>query len=180
MKIACPHCGRQGSLPDGTFLPNMVKCPECQSKFQPVLMGEAVMVATKVADTKECPYCSEQIQATAKKCRHCGEILDVALRATEEAKSLARDRHQPVIVNNNVSTSSSAAAAAYAGGRQRSLLRSFLRFIFVSCIVLVGGIISGLSGYTVLGGGLIVLFAFMLVIGLPIYAVRFFMRMLFG
>jgi len=27
-------------------------------------------------DTKKCPYCSEQILATAKKCKHCGEWLD--------------------------------------------------------------------------------------------------------
>lgn len=30
---------------------------------------------------KECPFCSEQILASAKKCKHCGEVLDVALRA---------------------------------------------------------------------------------------------------
>ena len=36
---------------------------------------------------KECPFCSEQIKSSAKKCKHCGEILDVALRATEESKN---------------------------------------------------------------------------------------------
>lgn len=27
-------------------------------------------------DTKDCPICAETIQATATKCRHCGELLD--------------------------------------------------------------------------------------------------------
>ena len=26
-------------------------------------------------DTKRCPYCGEEILATAKKCKHCGEWL---------------------------------------------------------------------------------------------------------
>lgn len=30
--------------------------------------------------TKECPFCGEQVLTVAKKCKHCGEILDVALR----------------------------------------------------------------------------------------------------
>ncbi len=29
---------------------------------------------------KACPYCAEQILDDAKKCKHCGEILDPALR----------------------------------------------------------------------------------------------------
>ena len=27
------------------------------------------------ADTKECPFCSEEIKTTARKCKHCGEWL---------------------------------------------------------------------------------------------------------
>ena len=36
--------------------------------------------------TKRCDFCGEEILAVAKKCKHCGEILDVVLRANEEIK----------------------------------------------------------------------------------------------
>ncbi|WKS80412.1 zinc ribbon domain-containing protein [Edwardsiella tarda] len=45
-----------------------------------------------------CPYCDELISKNAKKCRHCGEILDPQLR---EIEMLKRDKNQNVIVSNN-------------------------------------------------------------------------------
>ena len=39
-------------------------------------------IAVKDEDSEQdCPYCSEKILLTAKKCKHCGEFLDQALRA---------------------------------------------------------------------------------------------------
>lgn len=46
---------------------------------------------------KECPFCAENINAKAKKCKHCGEILDIVLRVAEEAKS--SNNNQNVSVN---------------------------------------------------------------------------------
>lgn len=46
----------------------------------PAIGGEQALAATQ-----ECPFCCEQIPARAKKCRHCGETVDVALRKAEEA-----------------------------------------------------------------------------------------------
>jgi len=39
---------------------------------------------------KPCPFCAEPVRPEAKKCRHCGETLDPALRAAEEARRDAK------------------------------------------------------------------------------------------
>jgi|GEM_PF-6235193 len=33
-------------------------------------------------DEIECPYCAEKIKAEAKKCKHCGEFIDLQMRET--------------------------------------------------------------------------------------------------
>jgi hypothetical protein len=44
-----------------------------------------------VPSYKRCPFCAEAILLEAKKCKHCGETLDAALRAAEEAaRAVAR------------------------------------------------------------------------------------------
>lgn len=48
--------------------------------------------------TKYCPYCGEEIMATAKKCKHCNEFLDPELR------SISQQQMSNIV--NNVSVSS--------------------------------------------------------------------------
>lgn len=52
-------------------------------------------------DEVKCPYCAENIKAKAKKCKHCGEILDSQLR---ELSFLRKQQASRLIVNNNIGT----------------------------------------------------------------------------
>ena len=38
-------------------------------------------------ELKECHFCAEKIKVNAKKCKHCGETIDILLRVAEEAKN---------------------------------------------------------------------------------------------
>lgn len=51
---------------------------------------------------KECPFCGEDVRAKARVCKHCGETLDVALRAAEEAKRDSRRGRDRVNVRRTV------------------------------------------------------------------------------
>jgi TM2 domain-containing membrane protein YozV len=67
-----------------------------------VAVEDAGVIGTPV-QTVECPFCAEQINARAKKCRQCGETVDVTLRSAEEALR-ASDRQAGVVINNSIST----------------------------------------------------------------------------
>ena len=69
------------------------------------------------SDRTRCPMCDEDISARAKKCRHCGETLDVSLRIAEEARRAAGRQGAPFMAGPG-------AAVPYT--RTKSKLAAFL------------------------------------------------------
>ncbi len=105
--------------------------------------------------TKNCPFCGEAVKLDAKKCKHCGEIIDVVMREMQSMKESMKDARNassgPNIVvtatgggggSSSSSSSSSASAAASAGpvvGIKPE--GSILWLIFWSCFYIVPGLI---------------------------------------
>ena len=67
MKTECPHCGQHYEVEEN-FAGQNVECSQC---------GKAFTVSAP-EKTRRCPMCGEEILAVAKKCKHCGELLDDA------------------------------------------------------------------------------------------------------
>lgn len=47
---------------------------------------------------KKCPFCAEEIQDEAIKCKHCGEFLDEAIRSSSGEKEIQWYFRKPFIV----------------------------------------------------------------------------------
>ena len=109
MDIVCQNCNTKHHLSEDK-IPLETKVGKCRKCKSPItVLGKnspknlvvidvkpSKLVTTKKysskiipseEDTKRCDFCGEKILAIAKKCKHCGEILDVTLRAVEEAKT---------------------------------------------------------------------------------------------
>ena len=96
----CPKCGtffcvpttpgQAASAPLPASLPEVAAPPP--ALVQAALLAEdvpEVLPSRRAVDYKDCPFCGEEVLATAKKCKHCGETLDVALRSAHEAMRIA-------------------------------------------------------------------------------------------
>src|SRR5262245_61304279 len=108
-RVTCPHCSAPGTVPE-TARGRKVRCASCGTKFTapPADQPPGTIMATPLAtwlpaalaeaaprsappspppagahppsSSVPCPFCGEQVLPAAKKCKHCHEVLDVALR----------------------------------------------------------------------------------------------------
>lgn len=81
----------------------------------------------------ECPFCDELVSVKARKCRHCGETIDIAMRKAEEA--MRHSERSPTVFMN--AGGGAAAATASTDGLQ---LRPFQHFWHIILSVLTAGI----------------------------------------
>ncbi len=87
-KFNCPHCNQElEALED--MLGQTIACPSCEKNI--ILAAPAPdfppAIPPVMSGSMPCPYCGEDVLVQAKKCKHCGEFLDDALRkkADEQA-----------------------------------------------------------------------------------------------
>jgi uncharacterized membrane protein YccF (DUF307 family) len=87
-KVKCPKCAGIVTVPD-------VAAP-VTSAYLPMPLPAAPPAGEAF---KSCPFCSEKILVDARKCKHCGEMLDPLLRTTEEARRSAQHSVPVVMVH---------------------------------------------------------------------------------
>ncbi len=92
IKFICPHCKQSLEAPPD-MLGQLIDCPSCSQSIE-VQMAKPPLSTPPPPQklTRACPFCSEEILMTARKCKHCGEILDESLR---EQRSTAPSDHSP-------------------------------------------------------------------------------------
>ncbi|HKS16775.1 MAG TPA: hypothetical protein VJU16_05645 [Planctomycetota bacterium] len=90
VRFLCPTCAYDAPVPD-EYKGAALKCPQCAASSIAGSDGEA--------PTRPCPFCAEPVRAGARKCRHCGEILDRNLAIAKQQDRLREiERRQAVLL----------------------------------------------------------------------------------
>ena len=76
MKISCPHCGQSYDI-DRTSIGKEADCTSCGNHF---VIQATVSKPKKSVELSHCPYCAGEIVPGVKKCRHCGEWIDISAK----------------------------------------------------------------------------------------------------
>jgi len=117
-RAKCPSCNTAIIIPKEVFESDPVLPPTPQLSpivvtYSPPPAAIELPETQPLAPTRptdylvECPYCSEMVRYTAKKCKHCKETIDEDLRA-EEVEERRRSKRRGVnqethvyVQNNN-------------------------------------------------------------------------------
>ena len=81
------------------FFEEIVNPELALQNIQPILITQVNLVNQKPAQYKDCGFCGEEVLMVAKKCKHCGETLDIALRIAEDARRVAENSNSSPAVS---------------------------------------------------------------------------------
>lgn len=78
IKFTCSYCKQSLEAPSD-MLGQLIDCPSCQHPIEVRKETISPLASPPPVNnsTIRCPFCSEEILATAVKCKHCGEFLNV-------------------------------------------------------------------------------------------------------
>ena len=102
-------------------------------------------MSNETPNTSTCPYCAEPVAAAAKKCKHCGEIIDATMRELEMIKSNQKNSSAPTVFMNAGGGSSSSSAASSSSSSDidyRGFLSSLSCFDWILGFFTMGGWIA--------------------------------------
>lgn len=89
-----------------------------------------VMNSSVGPETIDCPYCAETIKKSAKKCLHCGEIIDAQMRDIE---ALKKEKSSPNVFMNAGGGGGSSSASGPS-------LRPFKHWLHIIISIFTGGL----------------------------------------
>ena len=85
IEFTCPKCAKRLSV-DEKGAGKTVPCPGCATPVtipasNPPPVSVAQLDQSEKRQNKTCPHCGKEILAAAIKCKHCGQMVDGALKA---------------------------------------------------------------------------------------------------